>query len=113
MQLTPTREQQTILDSFKEQLDFYQQVYTIQKAYCKHFHWTYSMFKTRFGVWIPDEIKKKKKVVLVQQSTIDFVNLHYKSWCTSNGVDFGGRRMSKDNKQAKQRGLVFGSPLFI
>ena len=98
MQLTPTHEQQTILDSFKEQLDFYQQVYTIQKAYCKHFHWTYSMFKTRFGVWIPDEIKKKKKVVLVQQSTIDFVNLHYKSWCTSNGVDFEDMLLSKVNK---------------
>ena len=98
MQFTPTQEQQTILDSFKEQLDFYQQVYTIQKAYCKHFHWTYSMFKTRFGIWIPDEIKKKKNVVLVQQSTIDFVNLHYKSWCVANDVDFEDMLLSKVNK---------------
>ena len=30
MKLTPTQEQQAILDSFKEQLNFYQQVYTIQ-----------------------------------------------------------------------------------
>ena len=98
MQLTPTQEQQNVLNSFKEQLDFYQQVYTVQKAYCKHFHWTYSMFKTRFGVWIPDEIKKKKKVVLVQQSTIEFVNLHYKSWCVVNDVEFEDMLLSKVNK---------------
>ena len=86
MKLTPTQEQQAILESFKEQLDFYQQVYTIQKAYHKHFHWTYSMFKTRFGVWIPDDIKKQRKKVKVKQDVLDFVNDSYRVWCLENGV---------------------------
>ena len=98
MQLTPTHEQQTILDPFKEQLDFYQQVYTIQKAYHKHFHWTYSLFKTRFGVWIPDEIKKQKKKVKVKQSVLDFVNDYYQEWCLKNNVQFELMVLSKVNK---------------
>ena len=98
MQYTPTHEQQTILHSFEEHLDWYQQVYTIQKAYSKHFHWTYSMFKTRFGVWIPDEIKKKKKVVKVKQSILDFVNDIYQEWCTENGVHYEAMELPKVNK---------------
>ena len=98
MQLTPTHEQQAILDSFKEQLDFYQQVYTIQKAYSKHFHWTYSMFKTRFGVWIPDEIKKKKKLVKVKQPTLDFVNHCYHEWCIEHSVHQEVLELCKVNK---------------
>ena len=98
MQLTPTHEQQTILDSFKEQLDFYQQVYTIQKAYSKHFHWTYSMFKTRFGVWIPDDIKKQKKKVKVKQPTLDFVNHCYQEWCIENGAHYEVMELYKVNK---------------
>lgn len=98
MKLTPTQEQQAILDSFKEQLDFYQEVYTIQKAYHKHFHWTYSMFKTRFGVWIPTEIKSKKKKVLVKQSTLDFVNDVYNQWCIENNIHFELMEIDKVNK---------------
>ena len=98
MQLTPTHEQQIILDQFKEQLDFYQQVYTIQKAYRKHFHWTYSMFKTRFGVWIPAEIKKQKKKVRVNQSVLDFVNDTYQKWCLENNVQFELMVLPKVNK---------------
>ena len=98
MQLTPTHEQQTILDPSKEQLDFYQQVYTIQKAYRKHLHWTYSMFKTRFGVWIPDEVKKQKKKVRVNPSVLDFVNDTYQKWCLENNVQFELMVLPKVNK---------------
>ena len=85
-------------EDYKVQLDFYQKVYTIQKAYSKHFHWTYSMFKTRFGVWIPDEIKKQKKKVKVNQAVLDFVNDSYQEWCLENNVQFELMVLSKVNK---------------
>ena len=85
-------------EDYKAQIDFYQQVYTIQKAYHKHFHWTYSMFKTRFGVWIPDEIKKQKKKVRVNQSVLDFVNDTYQKWCLENNVQFELMVLPKVNK---------------
>lgn len=85
-------------EDYKVQLDFYQQVYTVQKAYHKHFHWTYSMFKTRFGVWIPDEIKKQKKKVKVKQPVLDFVNDSYQEWCLENNVQFELMVLSKVNK---------------
>ena len=85
-------------EDYKAQIDFYQQVYTIQKAYHKHFHWTYSMFKTRFGVWIPDEIKKQKKKVKVNQSVLDFVNDTYQKWCLENNVQFELMVLPKVNK---------------
>ena len=46
----------------------------------------------------PEQIKKKKKIVTVQQSTIDFVNYNYKNWCIANGVDFEDMLLSKVNK---------------
>ena len=85
-------------EAYKAQLDFYQQVYTIQNVYGKHFHWTYSMFKTRFGVWIPDDIKKQKKKVKVKQDVLDFVNDSYRVWCLENGVQFEQMVLSKVNK---------------
>ena len=85
-------------EDYKAQLDFYQQVYTIQKAYHKHFHWTYSMSKTRFGVWIPDEIKKQKKKVRVNQSALNFINYTYQKWCLENNVQFELMVLPKVNK---------------
>jgi hypothetical protein len=56
------------------------------------------MFKTRFGVWIPDEIKKQKKKVKVKQPVLDFVNDSYQEWCLGNNVQFELMLLSKVNR---------------
>ena len=56
------------------------------------------MFKTRFGVWIPDEIKKQKKKVRVNQYVLDFVNDTYQKWCLENNVQFELMVLHKVNK---------------
>ena len=96
--MTSTQHQNDVTNDFNDYLSFYQQVYTIQKAYNKHFHWTYAMFKTKFGIWIPDNIKKQKKKVTVEASVLDFVNNAYNVWCLENGVYYEPMLLSKVNK---------------
>ena len=76
----------TTFSPTQEQLDFYQQLYTLQKRNKKHFHWTYSMFHQKFGEFPIAEIKKQKKVVPVTDDVLSFVNQKYKLWHETQGT---------------------------
>ena len=64
----------------QEHVNFYQQVYTLQKRNRKHFHWSYAMFKVKFGEFPSKYVKQSKKIVSVTQNVLDFVNEKYKEW---------------------------------